>query len=217
MKFSKALGDQAAWDNRTSIYLASAAIAEFIADIFLCPLEACRIRLVNEPTFAPNLPATASRLLKEEGFIRGFYSGFVPMLFKQVPYTMAKFAVQGKAAEMICNSTGISLDTAGSGTKMGLNLSSGVIAGVAAAIISHPADSLLSKVNKPGAGGDGPMMQRLGNIIKQEGMWKLSTQGLGARCVMIGSLTAGQFAIFEQILNFFGASSFHFHDPRAHH
>jgi hypothetical protein len=29
----------------------------------------------------------------------------------------------------------------------------GVIAGVAAAIISHPADTLLSKVNKAGAGG----------------------------------------------------------------
>ena len=31
------LGDQGAWDNRTSIYLGSAAAAETIADIFLCP------------------------------------------------------------------------------------------------------------------------------------------------------------------------------------
>lgn len=35
-------------------------------------------------------------------------------------------------------------------TKVGVSLSSGVIAGVAAAIISHPADSLLSMVNKEG-------------------------------------------------------------------
>ena len=106
--------------------------------------------------------------------IGGFYSGFVPMLFKQIPYTMAKFAVQGKAAESICNSMSKSpscpsrptvhsrnslnktlsshprsdLDPeklSGMGT-MGVALSSGVIAGVAAAIISHPADSLLSKV-----------------------------------------------------------------------
>ena len=33
------LGEQAGWDNRTSIYLGAAAAAEFIADVFLCPLE----------------------------------------------------------------------------------------------------------------------------------------------------------------------------------
>ena len=31
------MGEQSAWDNRTGIYLLSAACAEFIADIFLCP------------------------------------------------------------------------------------------------------------------------------------------------------------------------------------
>lgn len=30
----------------------SSAAAEFIADIFLCPLEATRIRLVSNPTYA---------------------------------------------------------------------------------------------------------------------------------------------------------------------
>merc|ERR1719197_1028058 len=34
IKFTTMLGEQAAWDNRTSIYLGSSAIAEFIADIF---------------------------------------------------------------------------------------------------------------------------------------------------------------------------------------
>ncbi len=29
------------------------------------------------------------------------YAGLGPILFKQIPYTMAKFAVQGKAAEMM--------------------------------------------------------------------------------------------------------------------
>merc|ERR1712196_247419 len=94
-----ALGEKKAWENRTAIYLGAAAGAEFIADIFLCPLEACRIRCVSDPTFAKTLPECAGRLLKEEGIIRGFYSGFGPILFKQVPYTMAKFAVQGLVAE----------------------------------------------------------------------------------------------------------------------
>ena len=70
-------------------------------------------------------------------------------------------------------------------------LSSGVIAGVASAIISHPADTLLSKVNKAGAGGEGSIMTRLGRIAGEIGFINLATVGLPARCVMIGSLTAG--------------------------
>merc|ERR1719398_504922 len=41
INFAKALGDEKAWKMRQPIYLASFAIAECIADIFLCPLEAC--------------------------------------------------------------------------------------------------------------------------------------------------------------------------------
>ena len=64
------------------------------------------------------------------------------------------------------------------------------MAGVAAAIISHPADTLLSKINKAGAGGSGSTGQRLMNIARETGFVKLCTVGLGARCVMIGTLTA---------------------------
>eukprot|EP00614_Pseudopedinella_elastica_P014645 CAMPEP_0172582242 /NCGR_PEP_ID=MMETSP1068-20121228/1701_1 /TAXON_ID=35684 /ORGANISM="Pseudopedinella elastica, Strain CCMP716" /LENGTH=326 /DNA_ID=CAMNT_0013375541 /DNA_START=34 /DNA_END=1014 /DNA_ORIENTATION=+ len=213
IKFAKSLGDQSAWDNKTSIYLASAAMAEFIADVFLCPLEACRIRLVSEPTFADSLGATAARLMKEEGMVNGFYSGFVPMLFKQVPYTMAKFAVQGAVQDAMYKSGGVDPSTASGGTKMSIALTSGTIAGVVAAIISHPADSLLSKVNKKGAGGSGSMASRLMNITKETGLMTLCTQGLAARCVMIGTLTAGQFAVFDTVMDALGASKFHFHAP----
>jgi solute carrier family 25 phosphate transporter 3 len=213
INFAKYLGEQGAWDNRTAIYLASAAFAEFIADIFLCPLEATRIRLVSDPSFASGLSDGAARLLKEEGVIKGFYSGFGPILFKQVPYTMAKFAVQGEAAEQIAQGLGKSTSELTGATKLGVALSSGVIAGVAAAIISHPADTLLSKVNKAGAGGDGPIFTRLMNIAKEIGFVKLCTVGLGARCVMIGSLTAGQFLVFDIVMDMTGAKKFHFHDP----
>jgi len=214
INMAQALGEQKAWDNRTGIYLGAAAAAEFIADVFLCPLEAVRIRLVSEPTYGGgSLPGCASQLLKEQGVIGGFYSGFVPMLFKQIPYTMAKFAVQGKAAEAIYKAGNLEPEKLSATGTMGVALSSGVIAGVVAAIISHPADSLLSKVNKKGAGGDGGMMSRLANITAEVGVVNLCTQGLGARCVMIGTLTAGQFAIFDSVMGALGASKFHFHDP----
>merc|ERR1712012_601044 len=210
---TKMLGEKKAWENRTAIYLGAAAGAEFIADIFLCPLEACRIRSVSDPTFAPSLPGVAARLVKEEGVVRGFYSGFGPILFKQVPYTMAKFAVQGRVAEVMYSSMGTTADKLSSLSNTGVMLGSGVVAGVAAAIISHPADTLLSKVNKAGAGGDGSIPQRMMNITKETGVMKLCTQGLGARCVMIGTLTALQFGIFDTVMRTLGAEKFHFHAP----
>eukprot|EP00981_Chlorochromonas_danica_P010354 scaffold3152_cov256-Ochromonas_danica.AAC.4 len=219
VNIAHAVGEQAAWDNRTGIYLGASAMAEFIADIFLCPLEATRIRLVSNPSFADGLFPAASRLLREEGFFRGFYSGFGPILFKQVPYTMAKFAVQGMAAEKIAASIGQNLADLQGGLKLGVSLASGVIAGVAAAIVSHPADTLLSKVNKAGAGGEGPIMTRLGRIAREIGFLKLCTVGLGARCIMVGTLTAGQFLLFDVVMDLTGAEKFHFHNPadKEHH
>eukprot|EP01051_Picozoa_sp_SAG22_P006790 SAG22_NODE_457_length_10262_cov_17.627964_2_plen_193_part_00 len=192
-------------------------MAETIADVFLCPLEATRIRMVSEPTFASGMISGMPKLAAEQGIIGGFYSGFGPILMKQVPYTMAKFAVQGTAAEAISNAAGLDYGSVQGATKMAVALSSGVIAGVAAAIISHPADTLLSKVNKAGAGGSGSIMSRLGNIASEIGFVKLCTTGLGARCVMIGSLTAGQFAIFDIVMDLTGAQKFHFHNPADDH
>jgi len=218
VQMAQAFGPQGAWDNRTAIYLGASAAAEFIADIFLCPLEATRIRLVSNPSYASGLFSCATRLAKEEGVLRGFYSGFGPILFKQVPYTMAKFAVQGKAAETIADKViGQKVETLQGGTKLSVSLLSGVIAGVAAAIISHPADTLLSKVNKAGAGGEGSILTRLGRIASEIGFVKLATVGLGARCVMIGALTAGQFLLFDIVMDITGAQKFHFHDPAAEH
>lgn len=76
------LGIETASKNRTAVYLASSALAEFFADIALCPLEATRIRLVSEPGFANGLVGGFGKILKNEG-IGAFYSGFGPILFKQ--------------------------------------------------------------------------------------------------------------------------------------
>lgn len=212
INIAKRLGERRAWENRTPIYLAAAGMAEFIADLFLCPLEAVRIRSVSDPNFPSSLSAGFAKMLSQDGLM-GFYAGLGPILFKQVPYTMAKFAVQGKVAELLYNSIGKGPEHLSSSANMAVSLSSGVVAGVAAAIISHPADTLLSKVNKRGAGGDGPIMKRLLTIAKEVGFVKLCTTGLAARCVMIGTLTAGQFGIFDQVMSLVGAKKFHFHNP----
>ncbi|KAJ5764913.1 mitochondrial phosphate carrier protein [Penicillium odoratum] len=197
------LGLESATNNRTAVYLASSAAAEFVADIGLCPLEATRIRLVSQPTFATGLMSGFSKILKEEG-IGAFYSGFGPILFKQVPYTMAKFVVFEKVSEAIYKAMG-DKDALSNGTKTGINLGSGLIAGLAAAAVSQPADTMLSKINKtPGAPGEGTV-SRLLKISKELGI-RGSYSGIGARLVMVGSITAGQFAIYGDIKRMLGAT-----------
>ncbi|KAK0651427.1 mitochondrial carrier domain-containing protein [Cercophora newfieldiana] len=197
--------NQLGYDNaskyRTGVYLASSAAAEFFADIALCPLEATRIRLVSEPTYASGLISGFSKMLKSEG-IGAFYAGFGPILFKQIPYTMAKFVVYEKVAESIYSV--FPKKDMSDGLQTVTNLGSGLIAGFAAAIVSQPADTMLSKINKTkGAPGEGTTT-RLIKIAKELG-FRGSYSGIGARLFMVGTLTAGQFAIYGDLKKALGA------------
>ena len=83
-------------------------------------------------------------------------------------------------------------------------LTSGVIAGIAAAILSHPADTLLSKINggrdSQGLlpGGEGSNMKRLLVLAKEtgfSGLWN----GLMPRIFMTCFLVSGQFLLYSHI------------------
>jgi solute carrier family 25 phosphate transporter 3 len=74
-------GYEAAVEHRTAIYLAGAASAEFIADIALTPLEATRIRLVSDRTYATGLVPGFLKMAREGG-MRELYAGFIPILVR---------------------------------------------------------------------------------------------------------------------------------------
>ncbi|KAI7829859.1 mitochondrial carrier domain-containing protein [Gamsiella multidivaricata] len=197
------IGTENATNNRTAVYLAASGVAEFIADIALCPLEATRIRLVSQPTFASGLVSGFRRIRTEEGIYRGFYSGFVPIVFKQVPYTMAKFVVFEHASERIIKRLG-GPEKLSSTAMTGVNLGAGLIAGIAAAIVSQPADTLLSKINK--AKGTGSAASRLAVLATELGFRGLFL-GLGPRIVLVGVLTSLQFGIYGDLKKVFGATN----------
>ncbi|KAI2466092.1 mitochondrial phosphate carrier protein [Annulohypoxylon bovei var. microspora] len=197
------LGPEKAAANRTAVYLASSAAAEFLGDILLCPFEAARIRLVSQPSFAPNMLSAMGRMTRYEG-MAGLYSGFTPIVLKQVPYTMATFVVYEKALEVA--HSWINKETASNMALSGVNLGCGLIAGMAAAIVSQPADTVLSKINKEkGRPGEGTA-RRIFNIIGQLGL-RGSYAGIGPRLVMVGGMTAVQFGIYGHIQRALGATS----------
>jgi solute carrier family 25 phosphate transporter 3 len=81
--------------------------------------------------------------------------------------------------------------------KFSILLGSGVIAGFAAAILSQPADTLLSQINK-GHGPKGKVLYRLGVLARQNGFKGLFA-GLGPRMVMTAGLVSGQFLLYDSI------------------
>ena len=109
---------------------------------------------------------------------------------------MAKFVVYEKVAEAIYRR--VDKSKTSSGMQTTINLGSGLIAGLAAAIVSQPADTMLSKINKTkGLPGEGTT-SRLIKIASELG-FRGSYTGIGTRLVMVGSLTAFQFAIYGDI------------------
>jgi len=189
--------------HRTAIYLVGASVAEFFADILLTPLEATRIRLVSDPKYATGLVTGFTRLATEGG-IREMYAGFLPILCKQIPYAIGQFTVNEFCHELAFRNMSDETKRNLSGTKkFGISLGSGIIAGFAAAILSQPADTLLSQINK-GHGPTGSMPHRLAVLAREAGLKGLFA-GLGPRMVMTAGLVSGQFLIYGAIKDALGA------------
>ncbi|KAK8869814.1 hypothetical protein IAR55_000382 [Kwoniella newhampshirensis] len=189
--------------NRTAIYLGGAAIAEFFADILLTPLEATRIRLVSDPKYANGLVSGLTKIASTEGF-SSLYAGFIPIVCKQVPYAIGQFTVNERCTEFIYNQMSPETKANLSATSsFGITLGSGIIAGFAAAVLSHPADTLLSQINK-GHGPKGSMVYRLVTLGKEAGVKGLFA-GLGPRMIMTAGLVSSQFIMYGYIKQALGA------------
>lgn len=196
------LGYEKASQNRYAIYLGSAAMAEVAGDLVLCPFEAVRIRLVSQPGFARGMVDGFAGLIREGG-VRGLYSGLGPIMLKQVPYTMATFIVYENALEQAYKL--VDRSTLSSPAITGINLGAGLIAGIAATLVSQPADTMLSKINQgKGETGEGPL-RRLWRIAGDMGL-RGSYAGVRARLVMVGGMTALQLAVYGDIKKALGAT-----------
>lgn len=98
--YSGLLGEELSYSWRTSLYLAASASAEFFADIALCPLEACKVRIQTQAGCPKELRKVFPRVLRTEGW-GGLYKGLTPLWMRQIPYTMMKFACFERTVELI--------------------------------------------------------------------------------------------------------------------
>jgi len=189
--YSGIIGEEKSFLYRTSLYLAASASAEFFADIALAPMEAVKVRMQTSPGFANTLREGAPKLYAMEG-LSGFYKGLPPLWMRQIPYTMMKFACFERTVEAIykyvvpkpradCSKS----------EQLVVTFAAGYIAGVFCAIVSHPADTVVSKLNNDVGSTPISAARELG----MKGLWK----GLGPRIIMIGTLTALQWFIYDSV------------------
>jgi solute carrier family 25 (mitochondrial phosphate transporter), member 3 len=80
-----------------------------------------------------------------------------------------------------------------------ITFASGYSAGVICAIVSHPADSLVSQLGKASNKG-----KSIGTIAGEVGFKDLMTKGLPTRIIMIGTLTGLQWYIYDTFKSVMG-------------
>jgi len=191
--YSGMIGEENTYLWKTTLYLAASASAEFFADIALSPMEACKVKMQTSTpgTFPTTLRGAFPAIKNAEG-MHGFYKSLVPLWGRQIPYTMMKFACFERTVEALYKYVVPKpRDECSKGEQLVVTFAAGYIAGVFCAVVSHPADTIVSYMNKvEGA--------TLGSSAKDLG-WKGMWGGLGPRIIMIGTLTALQWFIYDSV------------------
>lgn len=200
--YSDLAGPENAHKYKTVLYLTASASAEFLADIALCPFEAVKVRM--QTTIPPPYSGTLDGIRKITGTegVAGLYKGLYPLWGRQIPYTMMKFASFETIVEMIYERLPGQKSDYGKGAQTAVSFSGGYMAGILCAIVSHPADVLVSKLNANRKAGEafGAAVARNYGETGFIGLWN----GLPVRIVMIGTLTGLQWMIYDYFKIFMG-------------
>jgi len=194
--YADAVGEENAFLYRTTLFLAASASAEFFADILLAPMEATKVRIQTGAAGGPTTLATCAPMIYRTEGMAGFFKGLPPLWMRQIPYTMMKFACFERTVEALYKHV-VPKKRAdcSKAEQLGVTFVAGYIAGVFCALVSHPADSVVSVLNKEKGSTAAGIVKRLGFA----GLWK----GLTPRIIMIGTLTALQWFIYDSFKVYF--------------
>ncbi|GFE55646.1 mitochondrial phosphate carrier protein [Babesia ovis] len=178
------------------IWLAASASAEFFADILLCPWEMVKVKVQTSPlseNWSNNLFVSTRRMWAERDHTKFPFGSLRALWSRQIPYTMAKFFFFEYIAEFTYTYiVKKEKKDADKPTQLAVSFSSGYLAGIICAIVSHPADNLISQKGK--AVNKGKTVKQ---IVDEMGYRNLFTRGLGTRIIMIGTLTGLQWWIYD--------------------
>lgn len=163
-------GEEVMSKSKGPVWLVASASAEFFADIALCPMEMVKVRVQTSPygTWPTSFRAATAQmhamkdetrfpvsllflqLLDDSLFLSCQLGSLRPLWSRQIPYTMAKFFFFEKIVQLFYDNIFTApKDSYLKSTQLGITFASGYIAGVVCALVSQPADSLVSQMGKP--------------------------------------------------------------------
>lgn len=207
----QALSTDYCMSHKSLIYVASAAIAEGIADIFMCPFEMIKVKMQTatistskSSSFPSGSTIKAFQYMIQHRHEYGFpFGSLLPLWFRQVPGTIVNFYTYEHTTQYLYknyfgtmnnNDTDeVSLSSLNNNTKRLLvTIMSGYTAGFCSSIISHPADTIVSLMNQTKYRNTS-----IYNIIKQYGIKSLLTKGLGPRIFINSNVICCQWALYD--------------------
>ncbi|CAM9556013.1 unnamed protein product [Ectocarpus sp. 13 AM-2016] len=175
---------------RVPLVLAAGAAATSIACIGVCPAEAVRIRQVADPAVG-SMPSAIEQIVAESGWGK-LYEGLPSILFRQISFGMMKFLVFDFFTDFAYDLVPYLADQ--KSTQLAVSLTSGLVAGVCAAIVSQPADTVLSTMSRSPDRSSIPNTIR--TIVDERGLGGLFL-GLPSRIVWSGAIISGQFLLYD--------------------
>jgi len=113
-------------------------------------MEALKVRMQTSDRGAfPTKLGEGFNLIKANEGVNGFYKGLSPLWMRQVPYTMVKFAAFENTVKAFYKYAFTKpKDSYSKSTQLMITFLSGYWAGIFCAIVSHPADTMVSILNK---------------------------------------------------------------------
>lgn len=200
--YATMVGEEKAKEYRGLIWCLGSASAEFFADIALCPMEMVKVKVQTSPpgTWPTAFGPALAKMSEQRAETRFPFGSVVPLWSRQIPYTVAKFFFFEKAVSMFYTHVFTEpKDSYSKGTQLGITFASGYSAGVICAIVSHPADSMVSQLGKASNKG-----KSMGQIWNEVGARDMMTKGIVTRIIMIGTLTGLQWYIYDTFKSFMG-------------
>ena len=175
------------------IILTASAVGAFFGSFFISPFETVRIRTVSQPDFAPNFVGVFLRIVREEG-VGSLFSAVPVFLLKEIPFAMAKFTVFDLSTVWMYGA----FPAAREDLQLSLlvSLAGGTLGGVAAAVVSNPADATISEMKKSAT--------KVGPIAAAKLIWDRGGQAaffkrLQLRMFFYSLLVSLQFLVYDSV------------------
>ncbi|CAD5190185.1 unnamed protein product [Musa acuminata subsp. malaccensis] len=190
--FKKMYSDVLTGYNRSTIFFASSASAQVIADVALCPFEAVKVRVQTQPNFAKGLIDGFPKLYASEG-LSGFYKGLLPLWGRNLPFSILMFSTFEHTVDILYhNVVQKKKEDCSRAQQLGVTCIAGYASGAIGTVVSNPADNIVSSLYNKKANN---ILQAAKNI----GFPNLFTRSLPVRFTLVGPVITLQWFFYDTI------------------